>query len=172
MGAQRAEFGLDELSVMGRLAPTWAAEIAGMPSIALSAVSCAPAADSRGRGWPRVRGCWACARWLPTGVSGVVGCDEGSFAGAGYEGPVQAGFQVVVEPAQRVQLVEAGVLGVGPGFLVVVFDPPPVAALDRAPGVGPQQGDLLRGGRPAAQVGDVGHVDPVGDDQFDDGFAE
>ena len=39
-------------------------------------------------------------------------------------------------------------------------------------GVGPHQRDLLRGGRPAAQVGDVGHVHPVGDDQFDDGLAE
>ena len=85
---------------------------------------------------------------------------------------MESGFEVVVEGAQGVEFVEAGVFGLRPGFLVVVFDPSAVAALDRAQGVGPHHRDLLRGGRPAAQVGDVGHVDAVGDDQFDDGIAE
>jgi hypothetical protein len=85
---------------------------------------------------------------------------------------VESGFEVVVEGAQGVEFVEAGVFGLRPGFLVVVFDLSAVAALDRAEGVGPHHRDLLCGGRPAAQVGDVGHVDTIGDDQLDDGIAE
>ncbi|HET6920857.1 MAG TPA: hypothetical protein VFI46_15550, partial [Jiangellaceae bacterium] len=34
-----------------------------------------------------------------SGVSGVVGWDEGSFAGAGDQGVAEPGFQVVVELA-------------------------------------------------------------------------
>ncbi len=85
---------------------------------------------------------------------------------------MEAGFEVVVEPAQRVEFVQAGVPGLRPGFLVVVFDPPAVTAVDRTGRVGPQQGDLLRGGRPATQMSHIHDVDPVGDDQFEDGVAE
>ena len=131
-------------------------------------------ADAEAVGGPVAEAAGACSRWrwLLTRVSGVVGWDEGSFACAGYERPVESGFEVVVEPAQRVEFVQPGVPGLRPGFLVVVLDPAAVAALDRTQRVGPQQRDLLRGGRPTAQMGDVGHVDPGGDDQFQDGLAE
>src|SRR5690606_3297257 len=38
---------------------------------------------------------------------------------------------------------------------------------DGAAGAGPQQGDLLGGVGSAAEVGDIGDVDPAGDDQFE-----
>jgi hypothetical protein len=105
-------------------------------------------------------------------MSGVVGCDEEAFAGAGHEGPVASGLQVVVVGTQRVQLVQPSMAGLRPGVPVVVFDPGPVTALDRAGWDGPQQRGPLRGGRSATEVGDVHHVDAVGDDQFDDRFTK
>jgi hypothetical protein len=79
-----------------------------------------------GPGWP-VR-----SRLLVGRMSGVVGCDEEAFAGAGHEGPVASGLQVVVVGTQRVQLVQPSMAGLRPGVPVVVFDPGPVTALDRA----------------------------------------
>ena len=44
-----------------------------------------------GRGWPVVRGGWSCSGWLLAGVSGVVGCDEGSSCLCRVRGPSGAG---------------------------------------------------------------------------------
>jgi hypothetical protein len=38
-------------------------------------------------------------------MSGVVGCDEGAFADPGDQDVAEAGFQIVVEGAQRVEFV-------------------------------------------------------------------
>jgi hypothetical protein len=129
-------FRLDDVTVMGRLAPTWAAGIAGTSSIALSAVWYVPTPRPSAAQWQRLSDLLALALAVDSGV-GVVGWDEGAFAGAGYKRPVESGLQVVVEAAQRVEFVQPGVFGLRPGFLVVVLDPPAVAALHRAGGVGP-----------------------------------
>jgi hypothetical protein len=59
---------------------------------------------------------WACPPWPVGGMQGVVGWDEGAFADAGDEGPAASGFQVIVEPAQRVQLAQPGVPGLHIGL--------------------------------------------------------
>jgi hypothetical protein len=58
------------------------------------------------------------------GVAGVGGGDEGAFAGAGDQGPVVAGFElvVVVVGAEQVELVEEGVVGFGPAQAVVALE--------------------------------------------------
>ncbi len=61
------------------------------------------------------------------GVAGVVGGDEGAFAGAGGEGPAVVGLELVVVVAEGVELVEAGVVGAGPGVAVVDLDQGAVA---------------------------------------------
>ena len=65
---------------------------------------------------------------------GMVGRDDGAFAGPVDELPAVAVFQVVVEAAQRVELVQLGVLGARPRFAVVELDAGPGAALDAATG--------------------------------------
>jgi hypothetical protein len=55
---------------------------------------------------------------------------------------------------------------------MVVLDSAAVTSLDDAGGIGPHQRNLLRCGGAAAEVGDVGHIDAVGDDELDDGLAE
>jgi hypothetical protein len=100
------------------------------------------------------------------GVAGVLGWHEGSLAMPGDEGPAQPGLEVVVVGAERVQFVEAGVPGVLPVEAVVVLDPGAGAPLYRAAGAGPREGYALGGGGPAAEMGDIAHVDPAGDDQL------
>ena len=62
------------------------------------------------------------------GVAGVVGWDHGSGSGAFDEGPAVAGFEVVVVVAERVEAVEACLVGVGPVVAVVVLQPEGVSA--------------------------------------------
>ncbi|HEY9376855.1 MAG TPA: hypothetical protein VIQ02_07145, partial [Jiangellaceae bacterium] len=64
----------------------------------------------------------------------MVGWHEGTFASARDQGVAEAGFQVVVEGAQRVEFVESGVAGLGPRDLVIPLHPPAVTALHRAGG--------------------------------------
>ncbi len=62
----------------------------------------------------------ACA-WLEAGVIGVVGWDD-AVGGVGGDGPVLAGFQVVVVVAEALAFVDAGVVGVDEVLDVVGFD--------------------------------------------------
>jgi hypothetical protein len=55
------------------------------------------------------------------GVVGVIGGDEVAFAVAVDEGPAVVGLQPVVMPAQAVQVLEHGVVGVGPRDAMVDF---------------------------------------------------
>ena len=55
------------------------------------------------------------------GVAGVVGWDEGSSSGAGDESPPVVRLEVVVVPAERVHVAEAGALDLGVGVAVVVL---------------------------------------------------
>ncbi len=72
--------------------------------------------------WPRAASFGP--RWCAVfGVAGVVGWDHGSWSGACDERPAVMGFEVVVELAERVGFVEAGVMGVAPFVLVVVLEP-------------------------------------------------
>jgi hypothetical protein len=61
--------------------------------------------SSSGAEWPAGRAWTARSRFAISGVSGVIGRNEGTFACAGYQGVAEPGFQVVVELTQRVQLV-------------------------------------------------------------------
>jgi hypothetical protein len=56
------------------------------------------------------------------GVAGVGGSDEGSSSGAGEEGPVVVGLEVVVVGAEGFELVELGVFGFGPLRVVIVLE--------------------------------------------------
>ncbi|MCZ7534917.1 MAG: hypothetical protein M5T61_02515 [Acidimicrobiia bacterium] len=67
-------------------------------------------------------------------MAGVVGRDEGSWAGAGYESPAEPVLHVVVRNAEVVELVEAGDVGLGPRGAVVDLDVGARAAFDAAGG--------------------------------------
>jgi hypothetical protein len=53
------------------------------------------------------------------GVAGVVGWDEGPFAGSFDEGPSVAGLEGVVVTTETVEEVEDGEVGFGPVLSVV-----------------------------------------------------
>jgi hypothetical protein len=55
---------------------------------------------------------------------------------------------------------------------VVVFAPSPVAALDDADGLVEQQRHSLGHSGSSAEVGEVDDVDPAGDHQLEDAFAQ
>ena len=57
------------------------------------------------------------------GVAGVVGWDEGSFAGSVDERPAEVGLEVVFVLAERVDLVDPGAFGFCPADSVVVLEP-------------------------------------------------
>src|SRR5581483_5518379 len=105
-------------------------------------VTASPA--SRGGGWSvRLLGV--------AGVVGVVGWDEGAFAGAGDEGPAVVGLEVVVVVTDPVGPVQHGEMGVGPVLPVVVLQERGAgAALDPTGRVQPFQRGLLLGVGPAA----------------------
>ena len=128
---------------------------------------------SRAAGSSRCLSSGAVGRWFAVaGVSGVVGGDERPLPSARHEGVAEAGLQVMVKRTEPVEFVQPGVVRIGPGLAVVPLQPIAVAALHRASRVRPQQRGLLRGRRPAAQMGHIEDVDPVSDDQFDDCLAE
>ncbi|MCZ7536846.1 MAG: hypothetical protein M5T61_13725 [Acidimicrobiia bacterium] len=102
----------------------------------------------------------------------VVGCDEGAGPGARRESPSSAVLLVVVVGAERVEPVEACVVGGGPRFPVVDLDSGSGAPFDAASGRLPEQGDALRCGGAAAGMGDVGDIDAAGDDELHDALAE
>ena len=111
--------------------------------------------------------------WSVFGVAGVVGWDEGSFAGAGDEGPAVVGFEVVVVGAERVELIEPCVFGAGPFGIVIVFEVLGAgAAQHRAARCYPPQRGLLGDGGSPTQMGDVGDVDALGDHEFQDRVAQ
>jgi hypothetical protein len=83
-----------------------------------------------------------------------------------------SGLEVVVERAQRVQLIEPSVSGLCPRLTVVVLGPGTPATFDGAAGLGPGQGDALSGSGAAAKVRDVDHVRSAGDDQVQDRLSE
>ena len=81
---------------------------------------------------------------MVVGVAGVCGWDEGSFAGAFYEFPAVVGFLLVVVPAEPVEEVVGGVVGLGPvGAVFVVESGSAVAAGGGAGGVEEVEGGLL-----------------------------
>ena len=102
----------------------------------------------------------------------VGGWDLWSSSGAFDELVVEAGFEVVVVVAVGVDVVESGFLVGGPGSAVVVLGGGAVAAFDDAGGVVPEEGDLLGCGDSATEVADVGDVDTVRDDEFENGVSE
>src|SRR4051794_12371475 len=113
-------------------------------------------------GWP----------WV-VGVAGVMGRDHCAFAGSRGQCPTFVGLEVVVVRAEGIELVEAGVLGLGPLDPVVVLDELGAGAPGGGAGGGsPPQGGLLCGCGGAAEVGDVDHVDAFGDHELQDRVAE
>ena len=69
----------------------------------------------------RVGRAWTDWRAGPARVIGIVGTDHPSTARAGDEGPALEGLETVVEVAQWIELVEAGVLGLGELDAVIVL---------------------------------------------------
>src|SRR5262249_38703979 len=97
------------------------------------------------------------------GVAGVVGWDEGAFAGAFDERPAVVGLEVVVVFAQPVGVVDSRRVGLGPAGVVVDLEPLGAGAAERvALRRAPRERGLLRDGRGAAEAAGGGEVDPSG----------
>ena len=89
----------------------------------------------------------------------MVGWDERSATSA-----VDIGLEVVTAVARRVNVGQLSALHPGVGIAMIVLQQHRVGAGDGgAARIGPQQGDPLGGVDAAPEVGDVLHVDPVGE---------
>jgi hypothetical protein len=107
------------------------------------------------------------------GVAGVARGDKCSLAPALDERPALVGLQGVVAPAEPVEQVEDGDMGLGPLDAVVGLQEagPYPAAFGRAGGEEPVQGALLVGGGASAQVGHPGYALPLGEDGLQERVA-
>src|SRR4051812_11491021 len=94
------------------------------------------------------------------GMVGVVPRHHRSLASAGDQSPTVIGLEAVVVPAEPVEIIELGLVGVSPRCAVVDFGMGPrlVAALATAAGLTPEQRHVLRGARPAPEVNDGGDI--------------
>ncbi len=98
-------------------------------------------------------------------MSGIVACDEGSFAATFDERPTVGGLEVVVVWTEPVEELENGGMGVGPVLAVVVLqERQAVAALGGAGWIEPLERALLMGVGTPAQMGDADDVFAFGDD--------
>lgn len=103
----------------------------------------------------------------------VFGWDHCSSSGAVDEGPVLVGFELVVERAGPVEVVEFGDLVFGPRVPVVVLEAfGSVAAFNDAHGLVPHDRHFLRDRRTTTQMCDVRDGGSPGDNQLQDRLGQ